>query len=232
MRVNYADLMRGAGDNAAPSPTTIGDIYYLQTSTPHKYDVSISGPYPKLEVLMYQAMLNFGEECTEGWETLEQLLEDGMLGFEHVTSPINHDPNKTKTVRVIKEQNPGVAAKLGNPPLRAWCVFSSTFALDYAGPRLAHAPLKDMWVHGTFESKEAAFEAARKLAQDMAARLRRGRVLEDGLGQGTQPLCVLSLGVTGQEANGAKHLSTVTVKDDYGGMSERPESYHTTVGMS
>lgn len=38
-------------------------IYYLETSTPHTYDISASGPYYALDAIVPQVLRNFGEEC-------------------------------------------------------------------------------------------------------------------------------------------------------------------------
>lgn len=50
-----------SGDGGSSGDTEA--IYYLETSTPHIYDISASGPYYPLEAISPQVLRNFGEDC-------------------------------------------------------------------------------------------------------------------------------------------------------------------------
>ena len=75
MSMSYADFQQmGRGESSA-SASDDGDgsgnrdketIYYLETSTPHKYDISVSGPYYPLDAIIPQVLRNFGEACLHG----------------------------------------------------------------------------------------------------------------------------------------------------------------------
>ncbi|KAK5138551.1 hypothetical protein LTR08_000139 [Meristemomyces frigidus] len=195
MRVNYGDFLRSRNpESSAQASTPNETIYYLRTSTPHLHDISVLGPYHSIEALVAQAVHNFGDECASGVEALQDFAKEGMLdAFGHITSPINNDPNKVKTIRVIKEQNSAMAATLPGP---TWYILSTDIdpALAYATIRgssldalvgLAYAamersgpallPVEDMMVHGTFGDATAAIEAARRLAHELASRIGGGQ---------------------------------------------------------
>ncbi|KAK3645139.1 hypothetical protein LTR56_009188 [Elasticomyces elasticus] len=154
--------------------TDSGTIYYLQTSTPHLYDTSISGPYHNLDAIAAQIERNFGSECQPGTQYLDEMLGAGME-IMHVTSPINCNPNLTKTARILRETNPTMLAQLPGP---AWYIVVAEIAVEIApaaigssDPR-ASMPLEDAQVHGTYGAEAAANDAARQLAQTIATRER------------------------------------------------------------
>lgn len=71
MGMNWNDFKNLAKDQA--SSTDTGDsgndaetIYYLQTSNPHEYDLSVSGPYFPLDAIIMQVLHNFGDDCRPG----------------------------------------------------------------------------------------------------------------------------------------------------------------------
>ncbi|KAK5711078.1 hypothetical protein LTR17_018578 [Elasticomyces elasticus] len=149
-----------------------GTIYYLQTSTPHLYDTSISGPYHNLDAISAQIERNFGAECLPGTQYLDEMLEAGME-IMHVTSPINGNPNLTKTARILRETNPTILAQVPGP---AWYIVVAELAVEIASLGSsdpgASMPLEDAQVHGTFGEASAANDAARQLAQTIATRER------------------------------------------------------------
>lgn len=73
MSMNYTDFVKMAGGESSGSASnnaSSGDdaqtIYYLETSTPHLYDISVSGPYYQLDAIIPQVLRNFGEACLHG----------------------------------------------------------------------------------------------------------------------------------------------------------------------
>ncbi|KAK4953526.1 hypothetical protein LTR10_008124 [Elasticomyces elasticus] len=172
--------------------TDSGTIYYLQTSTPHLYDTSISGPYHDLDAIAAQIERNFGAECQPGTQYLDEMLEVGME-IMHVTSPMlfwmlficgtkamtdmlsNGNPNLTKTARILRETNPTMLARLPGP---AWYIVVADIAVEIAPAAMgssdpgASMPLEDAQVHGTYGAEAAANDAARQLAQTITTRER------------------------------------------------------------
>ncbi|KAK5116575.1 hypothetical protein LTR85_009200 [Meristemomyces frigidus] len=216
MRLNMASFLQdrqsGGAENRTAAPA--GTIYYLQTSTPHLYDVSVSGPYHSVDAIVPQAMQNFGDDCRSGQGALRDLVRDGMFAdAEHITSPINNDPNRTKTLRILKEHNPTMAARLPGP---ARCIIVAEVATDQMDNALhtgrVHVPVKDMRVHGTFESEVLAKAAAQRVAEELATRTRRGRVIAQPEGA-TGAFAAL---VVGQSSNGSQTKSMVHVRYDAG----------------
>ena len=73
MSMKYMDFQKLAGGESSTSTSgdggSSGDtdtIYYLETSTPHTYDISVSGPYCPHDAIIPQVLRNFGEECLHG----------------------------------------------------------------------------------------------------------------------------------------------------------------------
>jgi hypothetical protein len=75
MSMNYMDFQKLAGGESSTPASSDGDdsgnrdaetIYYLETSTPHTYDISVSGPYYPLDTIIPQVLRNFGEACLHG----------------------------------------------------------------------------------------------------------------------------------------------------------------------
>lgn len=57
-----------------------------------------------------------------------EFIRDGhVVGFERITSPINNNPNQTKTIRLVREHNPTLASKLPGP---AWVIMQTEMLLD------------------------------------------------------------------------------------------------------
>lgn len=220
MRLTGADLMRYSSNASNPDENASAEeptdtIYYLQTSVPHHHDISLSGPYHNLESLFLQAMHNFGRECPSGQDLLLDLVREdgGFQTFEHITSPINNDPNRTKTVRMIRERNAAMAARLPGP---AWYVAVSEVAGGVTGANSFGAvPMKSIKVRGTFGDAAAANEAARRVAGGLAATLHGGRVVERAAEAGG----FMGM-VVGQEANadGQTTTSVVEARYDSGGV--------------
>lgn len=85
MSMNYTDFAKMAGgdssgsaSNNASSSDDAETIYYLETSTPHLYDISVSGPYCPLDAIISQVLRNFGEACLHG--------QSLILAFLHATA--------------------------------------------------------------------------------------------------------------------------------------------------
>ncbi|KAK4544584.1 hypothetical protein LTR36_004156 [Oleoguttula mirabilis] len=218
-RLNWESFTqsRRSGGDKNRNPTPAGTIYYLQTSTPHLYDISVSGPYHSIDAVVAQAMINFGAQCRPGQTTVQDLVREGVFaGAEHVTSPINHDPNRTKTIRVLTEHNPSMAARLPGP---AWCVIVAQVAMDQidhaAGSSGDHVPVKDVRVHGTFGDEASANEAAQRVAQEFASRVRGGRVVDQ------RPAATGAFvgGVFGQASDGSQTMTMLHVRYDAGTVS-------------
>lgn len=73
MSMNYTDFVKMAGGESSGSASNdVGSsddtetIYYLETSMPHLYDISVSGPYYPLDTIIPQVLRNFGEACLHG----------------------------------------------------------------------------------------------------------------------------------------------------------------------
>jgi hypothetical protein len=73
MSMNYLDLVKlGGGESSVSASGNSGGsddaktIYYLETSTPHTYDISVSGPYFPLDTIIPQVMHIFGGACQHG----------------------------------------------------------------------------------------------------------------------------------------------------------------------
>lgn len=174
MRMNFADMKRmvdaskDTDGNPSPSKHEPTDtIYYLKTSTPHLYDISISGPYKTLPELFFQALRNFGPECQPGIDTLHDFVidEDHFIPFEHISSPMNGNPNLVRKVQLIRKKNAQIAKKL---PCPVWNVV-------YAQPRLESpqqtspgiVPMRSSDILDCFESKSEAEAAARQKMSEL-----------------------------------------------------------------
>lgn len=65
---------------------------------------------------------------TPGCEAFMEFIRDGhVIGFERITSPINNNPNQTKTIRLVREHNPTLASRLPGP---AWVIMQTEMLLD------------------------------------------------------------------------------------------------------
>ena len=176
MRVGLADLSAMAGrsdDTNEPAPQDNQDtVYYLRTSTPHLHDITMSGPYTDLQEVHNQANHNFGTECEPGQNALQEFVRDGRpIGFIHISSPINGDPNKTRRIELIRRTNAELAARF---PCPVWNVVVSEPLLTAAGEPQPGAfdgvAMKSVDVHGSYFTKPAAMAAARKVLDDLLRR--------------------------------------------------------------
>jgi hypothetical protein len=127
---------------------------------------------------------NFGTECQQGKATVNELLENGQLGYMlHVISPINNDQNRTKTCRILKETNAEVKARLPGP---AYYVALSEVDGEFlrTQPAEGTTPCSDMSVHGTFLAEGDAIAKAREVADGIKRSLWNARLNEmGGMGQ-------------------------------------------------
>ncbi|CAK1362467.1 unnamed protein product [Cercospora beticola] len=174
MRMSLADMMRMAKafkdseENTPPSAEEETDtIYYLKTSTPHLYDISMSGPYKMLPQLFLQAAHNFGPECRPGIDTLNDFVidEEHFVPFQHISSPINGNPNLVRRVQLIRRTNAQIAEKL---PCPVWNVVYAQPRLE--GPQqvsLGIVPMRTLDILDSFESKNEANAAARQKMSEL-----------------------------------------------------------------
>ena len=86
MSMNYTDFVKMAGSessgsasNNAGSSDDAETIYYLETSTPHLYDISVSGPYYPLDAIIPQVLRNFGEACLHGQSSIPTYTQQPQL---------------------------------------------------------------------------------------------------------------------------------------------------------
>jgi hypothetical protein len=71
MSMNYMDFQRLSGGSHLLWTSAMAivvakaeTIYYLETSTPHMYDISVSGPYYPLDAIIPQVLRNFGRSVS------------------------------------------------------------------------------------------------------------------------------------------------------------------------
>ena len=71
-----------------------------------------------------------------------EFIRDGhVVGFERITSPINNNPNQTKTIRLIREHNPTLASRESEiDSLTPGTTPSSSHLISAAQP-LDHSPI-------------------------------------------------------------------------------------------
>ena len=191
---------RGSGSPEG-DPNT---IYYFETSTRHLHDISVSGPYFPLDEIVPQVLHNFGDACSQGScqptihprsaatianiselgreAFLDAFLQDDHVAvFDRITSPINNNPNQTKTIRLIREHNPAMAASLPGP---AWVVLQTEVLLNadtagiLTGPRTTPPPVKSLVPKGTFANQGLANARAHEVVSELAAGIRGARVLD------------------------------------------------------
>lgn len=176
-------------------------LYYLETSVPHLYDISISGPYYPLDTIVSQIEFHSATECIEGNHLFISPLSDSgansqldtglndfrtryllnghVLPFDRVTSAINHDPSKTKTVRLIREHNPNMASRL---PCTAYPVRSTVPEQDIMAAWGGHSPtgttaVRSVTLHGTFDNKASADAHAQIVAERLEAQTPGSRLV-------------------------------------------------------
>lgn len=159
-------------------------------------------------------MRNFGPQCMQGRETVRERRTDGTLhAIEHIASPVDNDQNRTKTCRIIREQNALMKARL---PGTAYVVVSTYVDKELAesGVHAAvpgTAPVQEMDVHGTFPDEGSAIERARTVAQGISGQIPNSRLIERGARNGM--LCTFA--VAGRD----DVFPIVTVKRDDGTIS-------------
>lgn len=161
--------------------------YYVHTSTPHLHDISVSGPCHSRDAISHQMMRHFGTQCSQGRETVIDRRADGTLAaIEHITSPIESDQNRTRTCRIIREDNAAMKARL---PGTAYVVVSTYVDKELAesGVHAAvpgTAPVQEMDVHGTSPDEASAVARARVVAQGIAGQIPNSQMVERGAGNG------------------------------------------------
>ena len=176
MRLSFADFMAmgdASDDTDGPAPQDNQDtIYYLRTSTPHLHDISVSGPYKDLNEVYHQANHNFGTECEPGQNALQEFVRDGRpIGFMHISSPIDGDPNRIRRIELIRRTDAEIAARF---PCPVWNVVVSEPLLTAAGKPhpgpFDSVAMKSMDVHGSYLTKPAAMAAAQTALEDLLRR--------------------------------------------------------------
>ncbi|GAB7332086.1 hypothetical protein MBLNU13_g03973t1 [Cladosporium sp. NU13] len=193
MSMNYTDFAKMAGgdssgsaSNNASSSDDAETIYFLETSTPHLYDISVSGPYYPLDAIIPQVLRNFGEAC------LHEFIRDGhVVGFERITSPINNNPNKTKTIRLAREHNPTLASRLPSP---AWVIMLLDMDIIQTLPgAFTHPPVRSLIPKGSFATQNEANTRLQQIAAELVASIPDSRVIDrSALTPGVLPLAILN----------------------------------------
>lgn len=203
----------GVGAGAQPDLET---IYHLRTSKPHIKDISMSGPYFPVEAVVEQVRHRLTVEgCMEGLQTFDDIVGAGQLSdLMHLNASMR-DGNIIK-FELLPEKNAEVARAW---PRQVWKVLVATPDLTNFPNRTNrgqqtsqdHPPTKDMEVHKTFTTKEAAIRDAQQVLQALKA-----DAANDALAQSTHldrlPVVFESMVYSPRENTG----QTVTVMYDSG----------------
>ncbi|CAJ2500955.1 Uu.00g038080.m01.CDS01 [Anthostomella pinea] len=198
-RTTMAELGRKTGQHDAGSANDqagTNTIYYLKTSTPHLYDITLSGPYRDLDAVYPQIMNNFGSEYPAGRSAVQDFMRDGhLMSFQHITAPHRNDPNRTRTMRLVTER----ASRSYLDPME---ILNIT---DYGGG----VSLTDIHVRGTYDNEAAANTAAERVVQQLIGQLQGGNAYP---GPGSDFAAMIS----GSRADGSEALTMVEVRHDTG----------------
>jgi len=102
------------------------------------------------------------------------------VGFERITSPINNNPNRTKTIRLVREHNPALASKLPGP---AWVVMQTEMLFDMEVMMSLpgaekNPPVKGLVPKGAFETKSQADAKVREVAEQLVASIPGSRIVD------------------------------------------------------
>jgi len=109
--------------------------------------------------------INFWQ-CREGQAAVDERLADGsLINILHISSPINQNPNRIRTCRILTENNPEMKARL---PGLAFSVVSSVIDVNRARSSIRGVPVEDMNVHGTFSDAATATASAEHFAWTVA----------------------------------------------------------------
>jgi hypothetical protein len=102
-----------------------------------------------------------------------------VMPFHHITSPINGDANKTKTLRIISEHNPTMASRLRtDPDTPSYVVVAAEYASDVAAATGNTSALKELVVRDAFEGNAAAETHAQKCARGLMEQTSESRFEE------------------------------------------------------
>jgi hypothetical protein len=118
-----------------------------------------------------------------------------VVGFERITSPINNNPNQTKTIRLVREHNPIIASRLPGP---AWVVMQTEMLLDMDIMRtlpgaFTHPPVRSLTPKGSFATQNEANTRLQQIAAELVASIPGSRVVDrSSLTPGVMSLAVLN----------------------------------------
>ena len=125
-----------------------------------------------------------------------EFIHDGhVVGFERITSPINNNPNQTKTIRLIREHNPILASKLPGP---AWVIMQTEMLLDMDIMRtlpggFTHPPVRSLTPKGSFATQNEANARLQQIAAELVAQIPGSRVVDrSALTPGVLSLAILN----------------------------------------
>jgi hypothetical protein len=118
---------------------------------------------------------------SSGRDAFQNLIHDGhVVGFERITSPINNNPNKTKTIRLIREHNPTRASGMPSP---SWVVMQTEALFDMEVMRTlpgatTNPPVKSLVPKGAYETKAQADARVREVSAELMASIRGSRIVD------------------------------------------------------
>jgi hypothetical protein len=118
-----------------------------------------------------------------------------VVCFERITSPINNNPNQTKTIRLVREHNPIIASRLPGP---AWVVMQTEMLLDMDIMRtlpgaFTHPPVRSLTPKGSFATQNEANTRLQQIAAELVASIPGSRVVDwSSLTPGVMSLAVLN----------------------------------------
>ncbi|EXJ78730.1 hypothetical protein A1O1_09132 [Capronia coronata CBS 617.96] len=169
----------GEHDDDEPDPDV---IYYIKTTTPHIRDVSVSGPYSKLEDVLEQLLVKVRiAKSKDAERTLDEMVYSGQApALVHLSCPLP-DGNIMK-LELLKQKNPEVARHL---PGSVWYIIVATPFLDRTAlGRSGCVPVQDLDLYETFTTKEAANAAASRLLKWLKAEEGVGALMQELVGDG------------------------------------------------
>lgn len=125
-----------------------------------------------------------------------EFIRDGhVVGFDRITSPINNNPNQTKTIRLIREHNPTLASRLPGP---AWVIMQTEMLLDMDIMRslpggFTNPPVRSLTPKGSFVTQNEANTRLQQIAAELVASIPGSRVVDrSSLTPGVLSLAVLN----------------------------------------
>ena len=99
-----------------------------------------------------------------------EFIRDGhVVGFDRITSPINNNPNQTKTIRLIREHNPTLTSRLPGP---AWVIMQTEMLLDMDIMRslpggFTNPPVRSLTPKGSFVTQNEANTRLQQIAAEL-----------------------------------------------------------------